>query len=92
MEPMPPSPRGRAPCPGRRSSGKVAKPLQDMRFDVPTIGQSTLETAIEAGIQAIALEAGKTIVMDKGALIRRADAAGVAIALVDEENMGSAGM
>ncbi|NLY51598.1 MAG: LpxI family protein [Firmicutes bacterium] len=71
---------------------KVAKPLQDMRFDVPTIGQSTLETAIEAGIQAIALEAGKTIVMDKGALIRRADAAGVAIALVDEENMGSAGM
>ncbi|NLY29545.1 MAG: LpxI family protein [Firmicutes bacterium] len=71
---------------------KVAKPAQDMRFDVPTIGQSTLETAIEAGIQAIALEAGKTMVMDKDALIQRADAAGVAIVLVDGEDVDLAGV
>ena len=71
---------------------KVAKPAQDMRFDLPTIGQGTLQTAIEAGIQVIALEAGKTLVMDRDALIRQADAAGVAIVLVDEQEMDSAGV
>ena len=38
---------------------KVAKPDQDMRFDVPTIGLDTLETAIASGLQAMALEAAR---------------------------------
>ncbi len=44
---------------------KVSKPHQDMRFDVPVIGPRTLETAAEAGVVAIALEAGRTLFLDK---------------------------
>ncbi len=43
---------------------KVAKPQQDMRFDVPTIGPQTLETLVEARGRVLAIEAGKTIVLD----------------------------
>ncbi len=66
---------------------KVAKPAQDLRFDLPTIGLGTLETAVKAGIEAIAMEANKTLVMDKDALIQRADEAGVALVLVDERDL-----
>lgn len=48
---------------------KVAKPQQDMRFDVPTIGLGTLETMAEAGAQVLAVEAGKTILLDQFAAI-----------------------
>ena len=44
---------------------KVAKPQQDMRFDVPAIGIGTLETLKEAGGRVLAIEAGKTIVIDR---------------------------
>jgi len=44
---------------------KVAKPQQDMRFDVPTIGTRTLETLIQAGGRALAVEAGRTILLDE---------------------------
>jgi DUF1009 family protein len=44
---------------------KVAKPHQDMRFDVPTIGVGTLKTLVESGGTALALEAGKSIVLDE---------------------------
>lgn len=44
---------------------KVAKPQQDMRFDVPTIGIGTLQTMVEAGARVLAIEAGKTIVVDE---------------------------
>ena len=44
---------------------KVAKPQQDMRFDVPTIGVGTIESLIAAGASALAIEAGKTIVVDE---------------------------
>ena len=43
---------------------KIGKPNQDMRFDVPTIGMDTLKTMFEAGISLLALEAGRTIVID----------------------------
>ncbi|HHV93744.1 MAG TPA: LpxI family protein [Firmicutes bacterium] len=66
---------------------KVAKPAQDLRFDLPTIGLGTLETAVKAGIEAIAMEANKTLVMDKDALIQRADEVGVALVLVDERDL-----
>lgn len=44
---------------------KVAKPQQDMRFDVPTIGQGTLESMVAAGAKVLAVEAGKTILIDQ---------------------------
>jgi len=47
---------------------KVAKPQQDMRFDVPTIGAGTLETLAAAGANVLAIEADKTIVVDRDAV------------------------
>jgi UDP-2,3-diacylglucosamine hydrolase len=44
---------------------KVAKPQQDMRFDVPTIGIGTIETLAQAGGRVLAVEAGKTILIDQ---------------------------
>jgi DUF1009 family protein len=43
---------------------KVAKPQQDMRFDVPTVGLGTLETMVAAGARVLAIEGGSTIVLD----------------------------
>ncbi len=48
---------------------KVAKPQQDMRFDVPTIGLGTLRSLVEAGGQVLAVEAGKTIVVDEAEVV-----------------------
>jgi DUF1009 family protein len=52
---------------------KVAKPQQDMRFDVPTIGLGTLETMVAAGATVLAIEAGKTILLDEPQVIEFAD-------------------
>jgi DUF1009 family protein len=51
---------------------KVSKPQQDLRFDVPVIGEKTLETAKAAGISVIACEAGKTLLLDRAKLIQHA--------------------
>ena len=59
---------------------KVAKPQQDMRFDVPTIGLRTVEQLHRAGGTAMAIEAGKTIFVDREATLRRANQLGIAIA------------
>jgi len=48
---------------------KVTKPNQDMRFDVPVIGTETLRVATEAKVRAIAIEAGRTLLLEKAALI-----------------------
>ncbi|MHB0957451.1 MAG: LpxI family protein [Pirellulaceae bacterium] len=48
---------------------KVAKPQQDMRFDVPTIGLGTLRSMVQAGGQVLAVEAGKTIVVEEARVI-----------------------
>ena len=58
---------------------KVAKPEQDMRFDVPVIGQSTVETMIRAGASCLSIEAGRTLLFDRDALLERATKAGIAI-------------
>ena len=52
---------------------KVAKPNQDMRFDVPVIGLPTIENMIRAGATAIYVTAGKTLLFDKADLIALAD-------------------
>ena len=49
---------------------KVSKPRQDFRFDVPVIGQHTLETCAAAGVSGIAIEAAKTLMLEKPAIIR----------------------
>lgn len=58
---------------------KVAKPNQDMRFDVPVIGQSTVETMIRAGATCLSIEAGRTLLFDRETLLKRASEAGIAI-------------
>ena len=58
---------------------KVAKPQQDMRFDVPAIGTSTIETMKKAGARVLAIEAGKTILLDEPETIALADRYGIAI-------------
>jgi DUF1009 family protein len=58
---------------------KVAKPQQDMRFDVPTIGISTIENLHRAGARVLAIEASKTIVIDQSEVIELADRYGLAI-------------
>ena len=62
---------------------KVAKPRQDMRFDVPTVGIGTIETIAAAGGKVLAIEAGKTILLDEADVIRLADAKGISIVAVD---------
>ena len=52
---------------------KVTKPDQDMRFDVPVIGTDTLRVATEAGVGVIAVEAGRTLLLEKAALIDLAE-------------------
>jgi DUF1009 family protein len=58
---------------------KVAKPKQDMRFDVPVIGLQTIETMIRAGATCLSVEAGHTLLFDSDNLLTRANAAGIAI-------------
>jgi DUF1009 family protein len=58
---------------------KVAKPQQDMRFDVPTVGCQTIEALRKAGGRVLALEAGKTILLDEAETVRLADRYGISI-------------
>jgi hypothetical protein len=61
---------------------KVAKPNQDMRFDVPVIGRRTVVTMIEAGASCLSVEADRTLLFDREALLERAAEAGIAIVAV----------
>jgi DUF1009 family protein len=58
---------------------KVAKPNQDMRFDVPVVGVSTIQAMKAAGATALSVDAGKTLMIDGEAIVRTADDAGIAI-------------
>jgi DUF1009 family protein len=58
---------------------KVAKPQQDLRFDVPVVGVVTVETMIRAGASCLSVEAGRTLLFDREALVKLADEAGIAI-------------
>jgi hypothetical protein len=58
---------------------KVARPRQDPRFDLPAIGAGTLAALREARAGALAFEAGLTLVLERAALVREADAAGIAL-------------
>jgi len=58
---------------------KVSKPKQDMRFDVPVVGLPTVEAMKKAGATALAIDAERTLLFDRGKLIELADGAGIAI-------------
>jgi len=61
---------------------KVAKPNQDMRFDVPVIGIATVETMLRAGASCLSVEAGRTLLFDRARLIERANEESIAIVAV----------
>ncbi|MBH0239668.1 LpxI family protein [Methylobrevis albus] len=56
---------------------KAAKPQQDLRVDMPTIGPATVEAAAAAGLAGIVIEAGRVLILDRALTIRTADEAGV---------------
>ena len=58
---------------------KIAKPNQDMRFDVPVVGVKTIDVMRQAGASCLALDAGKCLLLDGQAIVEVADEAGVAI-------------
>ena len=58
---------------------KVAKPNQDMRFDVPVVGVKTIEVMRQAGATCLALDAGKCLLLDGDAIVTAADAAAISI-------------
>jgi UDP-2,3-diacylglucosamine hydrolase len=58
---------------------KVAKPNQDMRFDVPVVGVHTIETMKQAGATCLALDAGRCLMLDKDAVLTAANEAGISI-------------
>ena len=69
---------------------KVAKPQQDMRFDVPTIGPNTLQTMVEAGARVLAVEADRTIVVDQAEVIDFANRHKLVIVAVSENELAGA--
>lgn len=68
---------------------KVAKPNQDMRFDVPVIGVATIETMIRAGASCLSVEAERTLLFDREALLARAEEAGIAIVASERQGTGN---
>lgn len=66
---------------------KVAKPQQDMRFDVPTIGVGTLQTMVDAGASTLVLEAEKTILLDEPAVLEFAKTHRLSILAVSEDRL-----
>jgi hypothetical protein len=58
---------------------KIAKPGQDMRFDVPVIGIKTIETMARAGASCLAVDAGRCLLLEGDSIIRAADEAGIAV-------------
>jgi DUF1009 family protein len=71
---------------------KTAKPRQDVRFDVPTVGLRTIENLKAAGATCLAVEAGKVIMLDKPQVIAAAEKAGIAIVGVRVLNPQTAGL
>jgi len=58
---------------------KVSKPNQDMRFDVPVIGVETIRIAAESGVRVIAVEAGKTLLLERDAVIALATGSNMSV-------------
>ena len=70
---------------------KVAKPQQDPRFDVPAIGVETVRALASGKGGLLAVEAGATLLLQREALIREADAAGIVLLGVDGRRLPGSG-
>ena len=68
---------------------KSAKPKQDMRFDVPSIGPDTIDSMIEAGAVALVIEAGCTLVVDREGMVAKADQNKISIVSMSEDEVDS---
>ena len=64
---------------GKLTVVKVAKPDQDMRFDVPVVGVPTIETMISAGATCLSITAGKTLIFNRDEMVALADKNGIAV-------------
>jgi len=69
---------------------KVSKPQQDMRFDVPVVGLTTLDVMKTANATALALDAGRTLIFDREEFTRRADEYNLAVVALAPDEAGSA--
>ena len=58
---------------------KVARPDQDMRFDVPVVGPTTIDSMVDAGANVLALEAVRVLLVDRDELLRKADKHRIAV-------------
>jgi len=67
---------------------KATKPIQDLRFDLPAIGPETIRTLAEVRGRALAIEAGRTIVLDRAQTLALADEAKIAVVAVDPAQVG----
>jgi DUF1009 family protein len=67
---------------------KVCKPTQDTRFDLPAVGPETVRALAEVRGRALAIEASRTITLDRAEMIARADAADIAVVAVDPREVG----
>ena len=68
---------------GRLTVVKIAKPNQDMRFDVPVVGLPTIENMIQAGATCLCITAGKTLIFDREQMLALADKHRIAVVAVD---------
>ena len=66
----------------------MAKPQQDLRFDVPTVGCDTIETLHRAGGRVLAVEADRTIFLDRAEAVALADRYGLTIVAVSLDGTG----
>ena len=64
---------------------KACKPAQDTRFDLPAVGLQTIHTMREVSGRVLAVEAGRTLMLDRDELLAAADAADIAVVAVEEE-------
>jgi DUF1009 family protein len=59
---------------------KIAKPKQDMRFDVPVVGLATIEAMAKSGASCLAIDAGQCLLLDGNLMLQKADELDIAIA------------
>jgi DUF1009 family protein len=78
--------RGGALGRGAATMVKVSKPNQDMRFDVPVVGPETIQTAAEAGVDVIAVEAGKTLILGLEEVVARCERLKVTLLALDQKS------
>jgi len=76
---------------GRLTVVKIAKPDQDMRFDVPVVGLSTIETMIDAGATCLCLTAGKTLMFERAEMAALANRNKIAIVAVERDAENTSG-